>query len=84
MRLYRIIDRERQRDRDRERQKYKMWIFIPLLPNLPGILACKQRQRPHWSVDGKPPRIPTPRTGGVTWTFAPTPPFATTPPPNGI
>ena len=100
-----------------------MWNFIPLLLNLPGILACKQRQRPHWSADGDPdlvkveekpdlnkspsvrgleasnliirdrnklysppttPRIPTPRTGGVTWTFAPTPPFATTPPPNGI
>ena len=21
---------------------------------LPGILACKQRQRPHWSADGEP------------------------------
>ena len=96
-----------------------MWNFIPLLLILPGILACKQRQRPHWSADGNPdlvkveekpdlnkspsvrgleasnliirdrnklysppttPRIPTPKTGGVTWTFATTPSFATIPP----
>ena len=31
-----------------------MWNFIPLLLILPGILACKQRQRPHWSADGDP------------------------------
>ena len=31
-----------------------MWKFIPLLLILPGILPCKQRQRPHWSADGGP------------------------------